>query len=78
MPTVTTPTPVQVQLFTHLKEQVLGINVIHQTGVVFVHHGQLGPRGADVQTSHRRTLLQQHDGKCVVHKYLHYLQKQQT
>lgn len=57
-----------------LKEQLLGTDVIHQAGVVLIHHGQLTPGGAHIEAAHRGGLLQQGDGKWVVNKDLQDLQ----
>lgn len=54
----------------HLKEQLLGVDVVDQAGVVLVHHGQLVAGRAHVQAAHGRRLLQQHDRQSVVHKDL--------
>lgn len=54
----------------HLKQQLLGVDVIHQAHIVFIHHGQLVPGGAHVQAAHGCGLLQQDDGKEIVHKDL--------
>ncbi len=35
-----------------LEEQLLGVDVIHEAGVVFVHHSELAARRAHVQTAH--------------------------
>lgn len=59
----------------HLEEQLLGVDVVDQAGVVLVHHGQLAAGRAHVQAAHGRGLLQQHDGQGVVHKDLQDLQQ---
>lgn len=54
----------------HLEEQLLGVDVVDEAGVILIHHGQLGAGRAQVQAAHGRGLLQQHDRQCVVHKDL--------
>lgn len=54
----------------HLEQQLLGVDVIDQAGVVLVHHGQLAAGRAHVQAAHGCGLLQQHDGQSIVHKDL--------
>lgn len=59
----------------YLEKQLLGVNVIHQTHVVFIDHGQLVAGGTHVQAAHSCGLLQQDDGKEVVHEDLQNLAK---
>ena len=59
----------------HLEEQLLGVDVVHQAHVVLVHHGQLVAGGTHVQAAHGGGLLQQDDGKEIVHKDLEDLAK---
>lgn len=54
----------------HLEEQLLGVDVVDEAGVVLVHHGQLVAGRAHVQAAHGRRLLQQHDRQRVVHEDL--------
>lgn len=35
-----------------LEEQLLGVNVVHEAGVVFVHYSEFAARRAHVQTAH--------------------------
>lgn len=53
-----------------LKEELLGVDVVDEAGVVLIHHGQLVARRAHVQAAHGRGLLQQHDRQRVVHEDL--------
>lgn len=57
----------------YLKQQLFGMNIIHQAGIIFINHRQLVSGCAHVQTAHSRGLLQQHDGKGIVNKYLQNL-----
>lgn len=57
----------------YLKQQLFGMNIIHQAGIIFINHCQLVSGRAHVQTAHSRGLLQQHDGKGIVNKYLQNL-----
>lgn len=59
----------------HLKKQFLGVDVIDQACVIFIHHGQLVSRGTHVQAAYSCGLLQQDDGKEIVHKDLQNLAK---
>lgn len=54
----------------YLEKQLLGVDVINQAGVVLVHHSQLAARRAHVQATDRGGLLQQRDGKRIVHEDL--------
>lgn len=51
------------------------MNVIHQARVIFIHHGQFVAGGAHVQAAHGCGLLQQDDGKEIVHEDLQDLAK---
>lgn len=62
----------------HLEQELLGVDVVDQAGVVLVHHGQLAARRAHVQAAHGRGLLQQHDGQRVVHEDLQDLGPRET
>jgi hypothetical protein len=59
----------------HLKKQLLGMDVIYQARVVFIHHSKLFPGGTYVQAANSCGLLQQDDGKEIVHKDLQDLAK---
>lgn len=59
----------------HLKEQLLRMDVIHQARVIFIHHSQLVPGGTHIQAAHGCGLLQQDNGKEIVHKDLQDLAK---
>lgn len=45
-------TQAQTEAHHDLEEQLLGVNVVHEAGVVFVHDCELAARRAHVQTAH--------------------------
>lgn len=59
----------------HLKKQLLGVDVVHQACVIFIHHSQLVTGSTHVQAAHGCGLLQQDNGKEIVHKDLQDLVK---
>lgn len=69
-------TPTTVNFY--LKQQLFGMNVIDEAGVVLIHHGQLVPGRAHVQAAHGRGLLQQHDRQGVIHEDLQDLDRFET
>jgi len=57
----------------YLEQQLLGMNIIHEAGVVFINHCQLVSRCTHIQTAYSCGLLQQDDGKDIINKYLQNL-----
>lgn len=39
-------------MFSYLEQQILGGEVVYQTDVVFIHHGQLATATAEVKAAH--------------------------